>query len=232
MTSLAGLLLVGVALADAADDLAREIERTIDDIAAQIRIQPERALAELNEQERQLETLIQIEPQHPAIRELQMRLDELEARLADPTDTPVISAPSADIARSLRRLRSRLKEAETAWLSKDEARAARILHEVRLSLCVANEARRSLRAMWRYSSLRNDCLCSSASWVMPTMTDGHRLHRISRGAAKGMRASGPACGMEALERDTRTRIGHFGAAGHLVTASPRDWLSPVRHPAS
>jgi hypothetical protein len=134
VTSLAGLLLVGVALADAADDLAREIERTIDDIAAQIRIQPERALAELNEQERQLETLIQIEPQHPAIRELQMRLDELEARLADPTDTPVISAPSADIARSLRRLRSRLKEAETAWLSKDEARAARILHEVRLSL--------------------------------------------------------------------------------------------------
>ena len=104
VTSLAGLLLVGVALADAADDLAREIERTIDDIAAQIRIQPERALAELNEQERQLDTLIQIEPEHPAIRELRMRLDELEARLADPTDTPVISAPSADIDRSLRRL--------------------------------------------------------------------------------------------------------------------------------
>ena len=134
VTSLAGLLLVGVALADAADDLAREIERTIDDIAAQIRIQPERALAELNEQERQLDTLIQIEPEHPAIRELRMRLDELEARLADPTDTPAISAPSADIDRALRRLRSRLKEAETAWLSKDEARAARILHEVRLAL--------------------------------------------------------------------------------------------------
>jgi hypothetical protein len=123
-----------VALADAADDLAREIGQTIDDIAAQIRIQPERALAELNEQARQLETLIQIEPEHPAIRELRMRLDELEARLADPRDAPVISAPSADIDRSLRRLRSRLKEAETAWLSKDEARAARILHEVRLSL--------------------------------------------------------------------------------------------------
>ena len=134
VTSLAGLLLVGVALADAADDLAREIERTIDDIAAQIRIQPERAHAELNEQERQLDTLIQIEPEHPAIRELRMRLDELEARLADPTDTPAISAPSADIDRALRRLRSRLKEAETAWLSKDEARAARILHEVRLAL--------------------------------------------------------------------------------------------------
>ena len=134
VTSLAGLLLVGVALADAADDLAREIERTIDDIAAQIRIQPERALAELNEQERQLDTLIQIEPEHPAIRELRMRLDELEARLADPTDTPAISAPSADIDRALRRLRSRLKEAETAWLSKDEGRAARILDEVRLSL--------------------------------------------------------------------------------------------------
>jgi hypothetical protein len=134
MTSLVGLLLVGVALADAADDLARKIEQTIDDIAAQIRIQPERALAELNEQARQLETLIQIEPEHPAIRELRMRLDELEARLADPRDAPVISAPSADIDRSLRRLRSRLKEAETAWLSKDEARAARILHEVRLSL--------------------------------------------------------------------------------------------------
>ena len=133
-TSLAGLLLVGVALADAADDLAREIERTIDDIAAQIRIQPARALAELNEQERQLDTLIQIEPEHPAIRELRMRLDELEARLADPTDTPAISAPSADIDRALRRLRSRLKGAETAWLSKDEGRAARILDEVRLSL--------------------------------------------------------------------------------------------------
>jgi hypothetical protein len=134
MTSLAGLLLVGVALADAADDLAREIERTIDGIASQVRIQPERALAELNEQQRQLDTLIQIEPEHPAVGELRMRLDELEARLADPTDTPVISAPSADIDRSLRRLRSRLKEAETAWLSKDEARAARILNEVRLSL--------------------------------------------------------------------------------------------------
>ena len=134
MTSFAGFLLVGVALADAADDLAREIERTIDDIAAQIRIQPERALVELNEQERQLDTLIQIEPEHPAIRELRMRLDELEARLADPTDTPAISAPSADIDRALRRLRSRLKEAETAWLSKDKPRAAHILHEVRLSL--------------------------------------------------------------------------------------------------
>ena len=134
MTSLAGLLLVGVALADAADDLAGEIEQTIDDIAAQIRIQPERALAELNEQERQFDTLIQIEPEHPAIRELRMRLDELEARLSDPTDTPVISAPSVDIDRSLRRLRSRLKEAETAWLSKETARAALILQEVRFSL--------------------------------------------------------------------------------------------------
>jgi hypothetical protein len=134
MSSLAGLLLVGAALADAADDLAGEIEQTIDDIAAQIRIQPERALAELNEQERQFDTLIQIEPEHPAIRELRMRLDELEARLSDPTDTPVISAPSVDIDRSLRRLRSRLKEAETAWLSKETARAALILQEVRFSL--------------------------------------------------------------------------------------------------
>ena len=133
MTSLAGLLLVGVALADAADDLARKIEQTIDDIAAQIRMQPERALAELNEQERQLDTLIQIEPEHPAIRELQSRLDELEARLADP-NTLALTAPPADIGRLLLRLRNRLKEAETAWLSKDTARATRIVREVRSSL--------------------------------------------------------------------------------------------------
>ena len=133
MTSLAGLLLVGVALADAADDLAREIERTIDDIAAQSRIQPERALAELNEQERQLDALIQIEPEHPAISELRERLDELEARLASP-NTSTITAPPADIDRSLRRLTDRFKQAETAWLSKDTARAMGITREVRSSL--------------------------------------------------------------------------------------------------
>jgi hypothetical protein len=133
VTSLAGLLLVGVALADAADDLAREIERTIDDIAAQSRIQPERALAELNEQERQLDALIQIEPEHPAISELRERLDELEARLASP-NTSTITAPPADIDRSLRRLTDRFKEAETAWLSKDTARAMGITREVRSSL--------------------------------------------------------------------------------------------------
>jgi hypothetical protein len=133
VTSLAGLLLVGVALADAADDLAREIERTIDDIAAQSRIQPERALAELNEQERQLDALIQIEPEHPAISELRERLDELEARLASP-NTSTITAPPADIDRSLRRLTDRFKQAETAWLSKDTARAMGISREVRSSL--------------------------------------------------------------------------------------------------
>jgi hypothetical protein len=133
VTSLAGLLLVGVALADAADDLAREIERTIDDIAAQSRIQPERALAELNEQERQLDALIQIEPEHPAISELRERLDELEARLASP-NTSTITAPPADIDRSLRRLPDRFKQAETAWLSKDTARAMGITREVRSSL--------------------------------------------------------------------------------------------------
>lgn len=133
VTSLAGLLLVGVALADAADDLAREIERTIDDIAAQSRIQPERALAELNEQERQLDALIQIEPEHPAISELRKRLDELEARLASP-NTSTITAPPADIDRSLRRLTDRFKQAETAWLSKDTARAMGITREVRSSL--------------------------------------------------------------------------------------------------
>jgi hypothetical protein len=133
VTSLAGLLLVGVALADAADDLAREIERTIDDIAAQSRIQPERALAELNEQERQLDALIQIEPEHPAISELRERLDELEARLASP-NTSTITAPPADIDRSLRRLTDRFKQAETAWLSKDTARAMGITREVRSSL--------------------------------------------------------------------------------------------------
>jgi hypothetical protein len=133
VTSLAGLLLVGVALADAADDLAREIERTIDDIAAQSRIQPERALAELNEQERQLDALIQIEPEHPAISELRERLDELEARLASP-NTSTITAPPADIDRSLRRLTDRFNQAETAWLSKDTARAMGITREVRSSL--------------------------------------------------------------------------------------------------
>ena len=133
VTSLAGLLLVGVALADAADDLAREIERTIDDIAAQSRIQPERALAELNEQERQLDALIQIEPEHPAISELRERLDELEARLASPNES-TITAPPADIDRSLRRLTDRFKQAETAWLSKDTARAMGITREVRSSL--------------------------------------------------------------------------------------------------
>jgi hypothetical protein len=133
VTSLAGLLLVGVALADAADDLAREIERTIDDIAAQSRIQPERALAELNAQERQLDALIQIEPEHPAISELRERLDELEARLASP-NTSTITAPPADIDRSLRRLTDRFKQAETAWLSKDAARAMGITREVRSSL--------------------------------------------------------------------------------------------------
>jgi hypothetical protein len=133
VTSLAGLLSVGVALADAADDLAREIERTIDDIAAQSRIQPERALAELNEQERQLDALIQIEPEHPAISELRERLDELEARLASP-NTSTITAPPADIDRSLRRLTDRFKQAETAWLSKDTARAMGISREVRSSL--------------------------------------------------------------------------------------------------
>ena len=139
MTSLAGLFLFGVALAGVADDLAREIEETVDSITARIRIHPERALAELNEQERQLESLIQIEPSHPAIPELRERLDELGARLANPTDTPTVAAPPVEIDRSLRRLRNRLKEAETAWLSKDNPRAARILHEVRLSL---NELRR------------------------------------------------------------------------------------------
>jgi hypothetical protein len=122
------------ALAGVADDLAREIEQTIDDITAQIRIQPDRALADLNEQERQLETLVQIEPDHPAIPDLRKRLDELEARLADRTDTPAVSVPSADVDRSVRRLRNRLKEAETAWLSKDHTLATSILHEVRSSL--------------------------------------------------------------------------------------------------
>jgi hypothetical protein len=135
---LAGFLSIGVAWAGAADDLAREIERTIDDITVEIRIQPKWALAELNEQEQQLETLIQISPEHPAVSDLWERLDELEATLADP-DTPTITAPPADIDRTLRRLRNRLKEAETAWLSKDNARAARILHEVQSSL---NEFRR------------------------------------------------------------------------------------------
>ena len=133
MTSLAGLFLFGVALAGVADDLAREIEETIDGITAQIRIHPERALAELNEQERQLESLIQIEPEHPAISGLRARLDELEARLAEPNSL-TIAEPPADIDRSLQGLRSRLKEAETAWLSKDAARATRIAREVRSSL--------------------------------------------------------------------------------------------------
>jgi hypothetical protein len=130
---LAGFLLVGVALAGAADDLAREIGQNIDDITAQIRIQPQRVVADLNEQARQLETLVQIEPDHPAIPDLRKRLDELEARLADPMETRA-AAPAADIDRSVRRLRTRLREAETAWLSKDNTRAASILHEVRLSL--------------------------------------------------------------------------------------------------
>jgi hypothetical protein len=133
MMLLAGFLLIGAALAGAADDLAREIERTIDDISTQIRIQPEQALVELNEQQRQLETLIQIEPEHPAISDLRARLDQLEARLASP-ETLTITAPPADIDRSLRRLTDRFKQAETAWLSKDAARAMRIVREVRSSL--------------------------------------------------------------------------------------------------
>ena len=133
MMLLAGFLLVGAALAGAGDDLVREIERTIDDITTQIRIQPERALVELNEQQRQLETLIQIEPEHPAISGLRARLDQLEARLADPNSL-TITAPPADIDTSLRRLTDRFKQAETAWLSKDAARAMRIAREVRSSL--------------------------------------------------------------------------------------------------
>jgi hypothetical protein len=133
MMLLAGFLLIGAALAGAADDLAREIERTIDDISTQIRIQPEQALVELNEQQRQLETLIQIEAEHPAISDLRARLDQLEARLASP-ETLTITAPPADIDRSLRRLTDRFKQAETAWLSKDAARAMRIVREVRSSL--------------------------------------------------------------------------------------------------
>lgn len=133
MPSVASLLLVGAALAGAADDLVREIERTIDDITIQIHAQPEQALAELGEQERQLDVLFEIEPRHPAIAGLRQRLAALEARLSD-ARTAAITAPPADVDRTLEQLRTRFRQAETAWLSKDNARASGIAREVRLSL--------------------------------------------------------------------------------------------------
>ena len=133
MPSLASLLLVGAALAGAADDLVREIERTIDDITIQIHVQPEQALAELGEQERQLDVLFELEPRHPAITGLRQRLAALEARLSD-ARAATITAPPADVDQALEQLRTRFRQAESAWLSQDEARASGIAREVRRSL--------------------------------------------------------------------------------------------------
>ena len=121
------------ALAGAPPDRARAPAPTIDDITIQIHAQPEQALAERGEQERQLDVLFEIEPRHPAIAGLRQRLAALEARLSD-ARTAAITAPPADVDRTLEQLRTRFRQAETAWLSKDNARASGIAREVRLSL--------------------------------------------------------------------------------------------------
>jgi hypothetical protein len=121
-------------LAGAPEELAQQIRANVERIAAIIPLQPERALADLSEQKRQLDILIETAPNHPAIAEIDERIDALEARLADPAAAAEATAPPVNVTRMLDKLRARLRDAEAAMLSHDAARAEELIEAVEASL--------------------------------------------------------------------------------------------------
>jgi hypothetical protein len=136
-------LLVGLALsvmigwgtlAGAPEELAQQIRANVERIAAMIPLQPDRALADLSEQKRQLDALIEVAPNHPAIAEIDERIDALEARLADPAAVTEAAAPPVNVTRMIDKLRARLRDAESAMFSHDAARAQEMIEAIEASL--------------------------------------------------------------------------------------------------
>jgi hypothetical protein len=121
-------------LAGAPEELAEQIRANVERIAALVGQQPERALVDLSEQRRQLDVLIEADPGHPAIPELDGRIGALEARLADPTAAMEAAAPPVNVNRLIDDLRARVRAAEAAMLSHDAARAQELTEALETSL--------------------------------------------------------------------------------------------------
>jgi hypothetical protein len=131
---LLGGLALGTALADANDDLAESIGKSLDTIAVQKNAQPELAVAGLAEQQRQLDDLAKAAPTYPELANLRRRIAELDRQLMQPDSATAVAAPPVDIARLLGRLRAQLRQVEGARLSKNDERATTILEEVEAAL--------------------------------------------------------------------------------------------------
>ena len=86
-TQLVFTLMVAVSLAFTAvgqspDEVAQLVQRSIEDIELQIRIAPTAAQEDLERQKRQLDTLRSEAPDHPLLRSLEQRVEELDDEIA------------------------------------------------------------------------------------------------------------------------------------------------------
>src|SRR5690606_125357 len=69
------------ALAQSPDETAQVIQRSVEDIAVQIRVAPTAAQEDLNRQKEQLETLRRQAPNHPMLSSLERRVEELDQEI-------------------------------------------------------------------------------------------------------------------------------------------------------
>jgi hypothetical protein len=117
-----------------ADERAAAIAEELDRIESLLGVQPENALAAITTQRRALLDLGEQAPQHPRLDELGERIVAIEERLADPEAAAQVVAPPVDVDRTITRLRERLREAESALMSRDVNRAEPLLVEVETDL--------------------------------------------------------------------------------------------------
>lgn len=82
MLAVAWAWLPAMAAAQGADALALTIEQNLDGIAFRMDLRPAQAAADLEAQGRQLELLEQEAPDHPALSELKLKFEQLQAEAA------------------------------------------------------------------------------------------------------------------------------------------------------
>jgi hypothetical protein len=78
---LALTMVVSTALGQTPDETAQVIQRSIEDIEVQIRVAPAAAQEDLERQKDQLDTLRSEAPDHPLLRSLERRVEELDAEI-------------------------------------------------------------------------------------------------------------------------------------------------------
>lgn len=100
--ALAAMLVPAAAIAEGPDDLASMIQQSLDGIAFRIDTRPQLAAQDLKEQQRRLELLEERAPDHPAIPELQAKVEALQDQLASSLVAAAAGAATGKGASSIR----------------------------------------------------------------------------------------------------------------------------------